>query len=541
MPLADVIFNRNQTGIGRPLPNNDYISSMIFYHDTLPSGFSASDRIKPIYSLGDAENLGILDTFTDETKASTGGTVLSTVAGTADDIEKIIFDGATLGSYTVITGDAVGDVATGLAAAVNALTVQHGWTATISTATVTLIPPTGYGAVSQGILSYTSSGTTGTATVVQLTGGVGSYQSVMHYHISEYFRLQPDGKLFLAIYAENTYDGAEVQTVQEYAEGSIRQFAVFLSHETFATSHVTATQTVLDTLETNDMPCSAIIHVDFTGLALASLSDLSALTAERVSVVIGEDGNWHQVAYSNTKSYLIGDKISYANKTYICRSPSTGNAPFDTSKWSVISTNIAAISGFTISTLGTTLGAVSLASVHENIGWVQKFNLASGNILDVPAFVTGDLYKAVSDSLRSTLNDSHYIFIRSFIGIYGTFHQDSWTAIAITNDFAKIEASRVMDKAVRNIRTAMIPSIKAPIYVDSDGKLSGSTIAIFKNKSDKELDTLATDLEISAGATTINPDQDVLTTEQIVLAVTIVPVGSANEIVINIGFKPNLI
>jgi hypothetical protein len=61
MPLNDVIFERNKSGLGTPLTSKDHVSGLIFYSDTLPSGFGSSDRIKKINSVEEAEDLGILD------------------------------------------------------------------------------------------------------------------------------------------------------------------------------------------------------------------------------------------------------------------------------------------------------------------------------------------------------------------------------------------------------------------------------------------------------------------------------------------------
>jgi len=543
--LADVRFNRNQSGTGRPLPNYDHVSGFLFYTADLelPTGFTTTDRIKTLYSIGDAENLGIINTFAGEVKP-TGGNFLITATGTAGDICSVIMDGAILGSYTMAVADTVDLIAAGLRTAINALTAVHGYSAAGATANVLLTAPTGLGvAVNAGShLTYVASGT-GAATVTQFTGGIGDFKAVMHYHISEYFRMQPNGKLYVGIYTTPTvsYDGTGIALMQNFAAGEIRQYGIFVQSEVITTGAITLTQAILTTLETGHKPCSALMHIDCTGKTLATLSDLSTLTCNRVSVVIGSDGNWHQLAYSNTKAYIIGDKIIHSNKSYICKAPSTGNNPFDTTKWTMTGYALQSICGYTISCLGNALGVVSVSKVHENMGWVQKFNIAVGTNMDIAAFVTGDLYNSQSTSLMTTVNNLHYIFLRHHIGTTGTYYQDSWTAITQTNDYCKLEMSRVMDKAVRGIRTQLLPSLKSPLYADkTTGYLSETTIAVFTNLCNSVTEQMETDGEISGGAAVINPAQNVISTEQLVVAVTIVPVASANEIVVNIGFALTL-
>jgi len=526
--------------------SQDHISALIVYGDTLPSGFGSSDRIKKIYSLKDAESLGINDTYTDETKA-TGGAVEITVKGATGDVETISLDGASLGSYTILSTDATtDDVATGLTAAINALTTEHGFSAAVNGVTtdqVDVTAPDGMGVVinsGTGTLAFASSGT-GTATVTQFTSGVGSLFKAVHYHIDEYFRIRPDGVLYVGWYAQGTFDGAEIETVQDYAEGEIRQMAVYVSHEAFATSQVDACQTYTAIVRAKYEPLSIIFHSDFSAVTLANVTNLTTLTDSDVSVLIGEDGNWHQSAYSNTQNYIQGDKVVWLNKSYIAKRSASGNAPYDTDYWSEVSERIQAINGFSVSCLGNALGTVSKAAVHENIGWVEQFAVNDGNVLDVSGFATGDLYDSQTTSLLDTLNDYHYVFLRKYTGRSDTYYNDSYTAIAITSDYATIENNRVMDKAERLIYTAVVAKLNSPLYVNADGTLTEDTLALFTNTAKAPLVQMQRDAEISDLSVTIDPDQDVLTTSTLEINVVLLPVGVARDIVINSGFTTKIV
>jgi hypothetical protein len=61
MALNDVTFIQGQGGLGRPLAGEDHISGMVFYlsNANLPSGFTVSTRIKQVFSVQEAEGLGI--------------------------------------------------------------------------------------------------------------------------------------------------------------------------------------------------------------------------------------------------------------------------------------------------------------------------------------------------------------------------------------------------------------------------------------------------------------------------------------------------
>jgi hypothetical protein len=86
----------------------------------------------------------------------------------------------------------------------------------------------------------------------------------------------------------------------------------------------------------------------------------------------------------------------------------------------------------------------------------------------------------------------------------------------------------------------LLDNLNAPLTVDSDGKLSESTIAVFKNDAIRGLESMQRDEEISAFDVLIDPSQNVLSTSKIILTVKIVPRGVARQIEVNIGFSLNI-
>lgn len=543
MALNNVTFNRTSGGVGRPLSGKDHYSALLYYTSVLPSGFGSSDRIKKVYSIEDAENLGIVNTHSDETKP-TGGKFVAGGTWVAADTISLYVDGALLGSHTVATGGtATTAVATALVASINALTSKHGYSATVSTSDVVLTAPAKLGvSINAGThLSSTVVSTAGTITTTQFTSGVGSILRVMHYDISEFFRMQPKGVLYVGIYGTGTYDASQITTMQTYADGEIRQIGIRLQADSFATSLITTTQSVLNTNRAAKKPLSAILHANMTSVTLSTASDLSALTASDVMVTLGEDANFNQVVYENTKKYIKGDKVKWSGGCYQCIQDSVGNAPYLTNYWVKLTEDIKAISGFTISTLGNTLGCVAFAKVNECIGWVDKFNVSTGNTLDDIAFCEGTLWRNASDSLKDELNDKHYTFLRKFQGKSGSYYNDSYTSIANTSDFATMENNRTLDKAERLVYTAVIGSLNSPLYVNTDGTLTDDTVDLFRTLCETQLDVMQSNGEISQYSVVIDPTQDVITTGKLIITIKNIPVGVARNIIINSGFTTQII
>lgn len=391
MATPKISFVRGAGGLGRPLPNNDHISALLFFNDTLPSGFTTTDRTKAVFSLEQAETMGIIEGSTDH--------------------------------------------------------------------------------------------------------------AVEHYQIKSFFERNPAGKLWVSIQVLTlmTTDFVEISEIQSIANGEIRQMGIVdLSDTTLVrigTDDVHDTiQTQITALKSIDQPLSVLIGFDDSGLtSAADYTTLAAETASNVSIVIGQDGS------------KVGSALATSN-------------------------------GTAIPAVGAFLGAVSAAKVNENIGWVAKFNFASTGEFAVPKLGSGELFKNVSAALETTLNNYGYLFLKTHTGRSGSYANFSHTAVSQSDDFATIENNRTMDKAIRQIKTFMLPNLNSPVEVNDDGTLTDNAIAVFENACSRGLDSMERDTEISAFDVKIDPTQNILTTSNMIIAVAIVPVGVAKQITINIGF-----
>lgn len=505
----DVVFVKKQGGLGRPLAGEDHISGLLFYSDaTLPTGFTSSDRCKAVFSIQDAESLGITNTSLGETKAvakcviggtpAVGDTVAITYTGIGG-VETI------LSTYTLVTADAVSTTtaAAALAAAINANTTVHGFTATNSTSSLLITTKPGEGVFPNSGTPYASTVTgTITGTWTQPTGsgstvlGVESDIDVLYYHIEEFFRIQPKGKLFVGIYATSDATTFEsVTLMQNIALGKIRQIGVYQKTTTFSTSQVGTLQAIINNNVAAHKPLIAIYQGKMTSATtIAGLANLRALSAPSVSVVFGQDGA--------AKGYKLWKSHAYS-----------------------------------IGCLGTTLGAVALANVNENIAWIAKFNVGSGTEYDTLAYCNGDAYSAQSEGTINNINTLGYIAFKKYVDfISGSYFNDSHTATPEAGDFAYIENNRVFDKAIRGLRVALLPQLASPLKVNSDGTLSEDVIGYFQSLCDRSLGDMQKNNEISSYSVVIDPSQNVLSTSELVIQVSIIPLAVARTITVNVGF-----
>ena len=325
---------------------------------------------------------------------------------------------------------------------------------------------------------------------------------VLWYHIREYFRIQSKGVLHVGVFPvpAGAYDFAEIKQLQVFANGKIRQVAVY-AHliAGVATPNATSLHARCQELFEDHMPLIALLATDISAVAdLSTLPDLRDGTSSfYVSWIIGQDGS------------------------------GLGKALYDSL-------------GYSISCIGAVLGAVSLAQVHINIGYVRQFKV-SDTELDVPAFANGDLYSAKSTSELNSLNDAGYIFLRRYIGKDGSFFNDSHTVVTTTSDYYSIEQNRTIDKVVRLVYAALVDEINGPVEVDADtGKLASTYVEYLKSLGDQALLQMERDGELSGYETIIDPDQDVAATSKIEVSVNLVGVGVARVFSVNVGYQKSL-
>lgn len=514
MAFNNVIFNKGRGGLGRALPGTDYISGLLFYTGaTLPSGFDSSNRIKIVYSVQDAEDLGITNTSLGETKSTatyevttkfaandTFALTCATIASTSPIPADATAGTLTLCSFTAVTADAVSITTSGdrIALEINNGTPTHGFTAVNAAGTVTITAVAGQGIFLNSGTPYvvTTSGSVAGTLTQNVIDGIASDIDIMHYHISEYFRLQPKGKLYVSLQATaDVGTFAKITDIQDFAQGEIKQLGIYDKSAAFSTSNCNAIQSKVTALAALDKPISSVIFAgEISGTAnLASFTtNLKLLSDPQVSVCIGQDGA------------AKGFKLFKAT-------------------------------GKSITNLGEMLGAVSLAKVSESIAWLSKFQVATSE-LDTVAFANGQLWTALSDGTKTNLDSYGYCFLRKITDLSGTYHNRPYTAVTSTSDYSFIYNNRTIDKAIRSCRALLLPETGSPIKLNEDGTLTDDTIGYFEGLVKQALDVMVSNTELSNYGVTIDPAQDVLATSTLEITVQLQPIGAADFITVNIGF-----
>ena len=544
--MFNLKVNRTNGGIGRQATGTDYYSGILYYlksTSSLPTAF-ATNQIQPLTSILDLVALGIDGKSGDETRAA--GSYLNTGIGSNGDTATFTFTDPitgvviTLGTYTKVTGDSTATlVDTGCAASINALTYIHGFVASISTATLVITCPAGYGLSPNSGTPFAvtySAGATIAGTLTQPTGslstiqGVGSEQDAIYYHVREAFRMQgvvnnsnAQGKIWLGIYkgATATYSAFnEVLSMQAFAVGQIKQLLVCgigtsSAFTTFATSQITALQVQVAALQVLNTPLRIIYQPNLKSVAdITAVTNLLTLNSDGVQCVIAQDGG------------NLGYKLFKAL-------------------------------GASVGSGGTILGGWAAAKVMQSAGWRGGFNFVDSLEYTTLAFCNGQSFASLGANLYSTQTtvDSYgYVFLmnetspQSSALFGGVFLSNDQMCVTATSDYAYMPNGRTIDKASVGVRAAILPALGGNVYFNADGTLTTNSLlylqhlgdSVIGGKSGVTFGSMVQAGEISDGQTIISPTQNVQGTNMLTVTISIIQAGVLRQITINIGFKASL-
>ena len=166
--------------------------------------------------------------------------------------------------------------------------------------------------------------------------------------------------------------------------------------------------------------------------------------------------------------------------------------------------------------------------------------MSDGTELDTVAFSNGVAYSTTADTTLTSLNNYGYVFLRKLVGITGSYNTPATTSTLPSSDYHFVQNNRTIDKATRGVRADLLPDLSSPITLNSNGTLTDGVIAHFESQAGLSLAQMVRDGELSAYTVTIDPAQNVISTNTLTVAVKLLPVGVADFITINIGFTTKL-
>jgi hypothetical protein len=518
MARSAVSFVLGQGSLGQAAVGEDFISGICLY-GTAPGSFATTAK-QAVFSVADAESKGITNDYSDETASRAIYTVSGTVT-LGDTFVPVVTEvvpvtaanpsgtkPVSFGTVTVTTAATPTGAATDIAAKINAFTYLHGYTATAAIGVVTIIARPGIGiglnpAVTATPLAVVVTGTS-TGTITQqfgtgtggATAGIASKKSLWYYTISEFFRANATGVLWVGFY-NNPDFSADVLALQTAANGACRQIGVFDTTVTTA-AVFTSNGTLLQAQ--GDAMFASYVQADIWYAAnIKAISDLSTLVNLQT-----KSNYWvHNV--------IMQDGAAAGAQLYIN-------------------------SGVSVANIGCCLGTTSKAAVNQDIGEVGAFNITNDTEMAVPALANGQRTGALASTLLDQLDAYRYIFATTLPNISGTFIVNDWSSIAQTSPYYRQSRTRTIGKTVRLAYANIVPLLKSRIKLNDDGTINIVTIEQFNSALLPVKLQMVAAGEVSNMKFTINSTQNVLSTGKVVVGVSILPYGIADFIEVPISF-----
>lgn len=330
-----------------------------------------------------------------------------------------------------------------------------------------------------------------------------------HYHIDEFFRVSPDGTLYVVL-ADNTFDDDALKQVLRDND-DIRAVGIARNSnvaELDFSGYIGGYQNIVNDLKAEHMRVDAVLVEgnEFDDQdPVSGYDDLRAEGAPNVSVVAVQDP-----AIRAIKSEYEG-----------------------------------------LAAIGTFLGGISVRSVNENLGSVDiqskpaqyrgqttypLTDTGRGRWLSA-VLQNGTPVSALSRNERISLDTKGYLFAGTYAGLAGVFISNSATCEEFASDYAYIENNRVWNKAARLLRSAMLPRVKSNLLKDaSTGFLRTSSVKELEQIGLNALNTMESAGEISGARVYINPQQTVNQQTPLVVKAQVV----ANDIIFDISIDLGL-
>ncbi len=329
---------------------------------------------------------------------------------------------------------------------------------------------------------------------------------VLHYVLEQTFAMNPGISLYVGIFkVSGIKTFAEIKKLQNFAGGRLRQIGVWDGHADITGGKTgdeakAAADTVINalkgtalTLQQQDKPLCVLYAPKVSDITKLP-TEIAGPGRERISVIIAQDG-------AGTAAELYDSEDN------------TGKA--------------------SVTALGDALGALSAAKVHQSIAWVEQFPT---NIAE-PAFSDGTKLRDLDAAVVEELDAARYIFAVTYDGLAGSYFNDNHTLDVLTSDYAHIDRVRTMDKAVRGVRTYLIPKLGRPLLVDaSTGKLDRTAKEYLETQANIPLEEMAKAGELSGYKAEIDPNQNVLQTSTVEIVIKNVPVGVNRNMRVKVGF-----
>ncbi len=182
--------------------------------------------------------------------------------------------------------------------------------------------------------------------------------------------------------------------------------------------------------------------------------------------------------------------------------------------------------------VGLALGRLATVPVQRKLSRVRTGPLNITN-----AYIADSHAESSMDDIN-VIAGNGYITFATYPNVAGYFFSSDSTASATTDDYHFLCRGRVIDKAHILAYTTFVQEVDDEVPVNTDGTLDAGFCKWLSQQIVNQINnTMTINKEISSVSCTIDPAQNILSTNRLNVALRIIPVGYATDIEISLGFE----
>ncbi|WP_420582086.1 DUF2586 family protein [Reichenbachiella sp.] len=197
-----------------------------------------------------------------------------------------------------------------------------------------------------------------------------------------------------------------------------------------------------------------------------------------------------------------------------------------------ISTDVA---GSKNAAIGLLLGRYAANPVQRNPGRVKD-----GDVGVTASYLTDGTttIESMSSGEQDQLHDKGFVFLRRWQGRNGYYFNDDPMACPASDDYSSFARGRVIDKALTITYDTYVNEILDDLDVDDDGFMAPVVAKDYQAKIQNALDlNMTANGEVSAITATVDPKQNVLSTNKVKVSLKIRPKFYSKTIEVTLGFE----
>ncbi|WP_432221255.1 DUF2586 family protein [Flavobacterium sp. TMP13] len=209
---------------------------------------------------------------------------------------------------------------------------------------------------------------------------------------------------------------------------------------------------------------------------------------------------------------------------------------YSTTNYNKVSILISNTDGSKEAAIGLTLGRLASTPTQRKLSRVKD-----GAIEPFAAYFTNGATVATLDTAWDAIDTKNYTFMRSFANLSGFYFTGDKTLTMATDDFNSLARGLVMDEGVLIAYTTLVQELSDEVPVTEAGTIHPAIIKSWQNAVEKQIKALMVDTaKLSGVRAYIDENQNVLQTNNVNVALQLLPVGYSDFITVNIGFTTKL-